>query len=240
MSSEYVDRFSALFPVSLDKYDYVLPLFSYDKVYICRQITESKTTFLTCDIGMWSFISVFTNQDDARKHIETCNIEGLTPDSISVYELLHTFRSWSLDGELLFVGSTKDYLPSNIQTHYGGPLYPSTSLMVLVAIDTAAWSRRELKLLTCTHSDVQNAVYVADSLFSLISQIAHEQSYVTDKGSYLLAYIPIQTIAAKYKGVLFDNSYYDLETFLSLTAHSLSLMSDDFIAQIKEGKEDVV
>ncbi len=240
MSSEYVDRFSALFPVPLDKYDYALPLFSYDKVYICRQITDSKTTFLTCDIGMWSFISVFTNQDDAQKHIDTCNIEGLTPDSISVYELLHTFRSWSLDGELIFVGSTKDYLPSNIQTHYGGPLYPSTALMVLVAIDTAAWSRRELKLLTCTHSDVQDAVYVADSLFSLISQISHEQSYVTDKGSYLLAYIPIQTISAKYKGVLFENSYYDLETFLSLTSHSLSLMSDDFIAQIKEGKENIV
>lgn len=240
MNSEPVDRFTALFPVPLNKYDYALPLFSYDKVYICRHITDEKTTFLTCDIGMWSFISVFTSKDDAQKHIDSCGIDNLTPDAVSVYELLHTFRSWSLDGELIFVGSTKDYLPSNIQTHYGGPLYPSTSLMVLVAIDTVAWSRRELKLLTCTHSDVQDAVYVADSLFSLIAQISNEQTYAKDKGSYLLAYIPIQTICSKYKGVLFENSYYDLETFLSLTSHSLSLMSDEFIAQIKEGKEDVV
>lgn len=240
MNSESVDRFTALFPVPLNKYDYALPLFSYDKVYICRSITDEKTTFLTCDIGMWSFISVFTNKDDAQKHIDSCNVSNLTPDAVSVYELLHTFRSWSLDGELIFVGSTKDYLPSNIQTHYGGPLYPSTSLMVLVAIDTVAWSKRELKLLTCTHSDVQDAVYVADSLFSLIAQISNEQTYAKDKGSYLLAYIPIQTICSKYKGVLFESSYYDLETFLSLTSHSLSLMSDEFITQIKEGKENVI
>lgn len=239
MNLEHVDKFTALFPVPLDKYDFKLNLKSTDVVYIGRKITDENTTYVTTDIGLWSFVNVFTNEDKAHEYINSNPVSDVGVESISVFELLHTFRSWCIDDEYLFVGSALDYLPTTIQTHTGGPLYPSATLMVIAAVDCVAFANKELKCLTSSHPDAEGAVYIADSIFSMITQINQEKTYDPKTTTYLLAYIPIQTLASKYNAALCENAYYELDAFLSLTSQSLAMMSDEFINEIKKGGTNV-
>jgi hypothetical protein len=239
MNIEHIDKFTALFPVSLDKYDFKLALKSTDVVYIGRKIEDERTTYITTDVGLWSFINVFTNKDKAVEYLNKGSVTNIDIDTISVYELLSTFRSWCLDEEYLFVGSTADYLPTLIQSHYGGPLYPSATLMVLAAVDCVAFANKELKCLTSSHEGAEGAIYIADSIYSLITQINQEKTYDPKSTTYLLAYIPIQTIASKYSAAICENAYYELDAFLSLTSQSLAMMSDEFINEIKQGNTNV-
>jgi hypothetical protein len=137
----------------------------------------------------------------------------------------------------IFLSALENYMCTSIVTHIDGPLYPSCTSLILVAVNVKAWSEGRLVCLS-KNIDNMNAVISASNQYDMIVEVAEHENW--NVMQYALAYLPLQVLMNDYDHILIKKNVYELKVAAALSAQSLSLMSEEYIESLKTGENDAL
>lgn len=232
-----MSKFELLFPVPYEYYNYTLPLYSFENVWVYLSNNEDEYTFLTKTNKRWSFCVAATTENILMNTIpeEHDNFKAVP---ISVKMLTETFRTIELDQQMMFVQGGKDFVCTNLLTFNGGPLYPSPDALCIVLIDVAKTTLQEPSVFHVTSQGKKCAV-IHDNPHELLLITQIHGAWEDKNTALYMSYVPMQIIADRFDYVMYGTQIFSCAEFMALSSQSLMLMSDEYKTKIDNGEVDV-
>jgi hypothetical protein len=233
---QVINNFDQWYPVTLDNFDKQIKLHTSDSVYVFRAEYEKGYTYVTRNIGIWCFVVVFDDLAKAESYKKEHDIDVELVKTAAI-DVINEFRSWYFNNVPIFLSALENYMCTSIVTHIDGPLYPSCTSLILVAVNVKAWSEGRLVCLS-KNIDNMNAVISASNQYDMIVEVAEHENW--NVMQYALAYLPLQVLMNDYDHILIKKNVYELKVAAALSAQSLSLMSEEYIESLKTGENDAL
>lgn len=231
-------KFDDLFPVEIEYYDYVLPMYSFDVLWAYIASDPDQYTFLTKTNKMWSFCVTATTEDELMNIIGDAKSDDFKAVPVSVKSLTNTFRTIELNGQKMFIKGGVDFVCTSLQTHSNGPLYPSTDILCLVLLRANTSTVTNPDAFTIT-SEGKECVLIHDDPHALFLITNIHNAWKNPNEALYLSYVPMQVLADKYEYAMYETSVYNLKKAIALSASSLRIMSDEYKQKINNGEEHV-
>ena len=234
-----VDKFNALFPVEPENFDVQLDYPSTHKLWAIRSTTSDSYTYLTNNIGIWKFAIIATSKELLLQEVGSNIPEHMSPEQVSVRELLHHFRAWKIDGVYKFVSASSDYLCTEMYADRPDALYPYGEQLLLCALSIPDFASNNL---VCVVNNIENVdcVVISDNCLELIGQLSKIQEYVDNPWKYVWAWLPLSFMLKKYDYAVSNNIVYDLRVPYALSKRALTVISDETKEKINNGELDVI